>query len=250
MQKIEIKIPEQYHISKSIIYDIQMLNTDITITNKKNNIIVIEESKYKFDDYEYIKFVFPDNFISNNNFDILYNINYEELNFEQVNNTIYIKMGIFDIIGLITAIIISSLVVWAKKGKKGRVRSENAEYDLKDPKTGKSQKRMADISFISYEKASEEEQDKWIKGRIPIAPTLSIEVVSSKYGLKPALLKMKLVWMFFGTDIGLVICPFSKKIYFFEKGKIGYKTQSIYKTFTHKLLPDYIGDYSEYVDEI
>ena len=159
-------------------------------------------------------------------------------------------MGTFSIIGLITSGIIISLGYWAKQRKKGRVWSETTEYHFTHDKTGGKLVRMADVSFISYEDVPEEKQKQWGRSRIPVAPTLSVEIVSSKYGLKPALQKMEEVWMRYGTQLGLVVCPFSKTLFIFEHGKPGYHEQSIYEPFTHPLLPGYEGDFSEYVDEV
>ncbi|MCB1155926.1 MAG: Uma2 family endonuclease [Leptospiraceae bacterium] len=234
-------------MSDDVLQAIQRLNHDLIIDLRKENGIGIRVTD-DLSEQKYIELRFPEGFIPAENFEELTS-NRDKLYFEQKGETIFIKMGTIYTIGLITMAIGASLYMWAKKNKTGRVLPENSTYQLSDSKTGKTEIRMADISYISYGKASESEQKKWGKN-CPIAPTLSIEIVSSKYGLKPALWKMQYVWMQFGTDIGVVVCPFSKKLYIFEKGKSNHIEQSIYHKFTHTLLPDYEGDFSEYVDEI
>jgi hypothetical protein len=50
-----------------------------------------------------------------------------------------------------------------------------------------------------------------------------------------------------GVDVGIVVCPFSEKIYIFEKGTNGYITQSIYENFSHPLLPGYSENYGKFL---
>jgi Uma2 family endonuclease len=78
---------------------------------------------------------------------------------------------------------------------------------------------------------------------ILVAPTLAIEIVSARRGLNPALKKMELFWMKAGTDIGLVFCLFSKKVYIFEQGQPKYRSQDIYQIFTYPKLPNYKNDF-------
>lgn len=250
--KKQIKLPDKYPLTDELLVDFRLLNADMAFDKDSDNTLVVEESAFNFYDYEFVEIKFPARIFPDSNFDELYEINDDQLNFEQPgNHSILLKMGIFDTIAIITATITASLVLWAKISKKGRVRSENGEYHL--DKTRKPDEKggvfMADVSYISYEKASEEEQKSW-QGRAPIPPSLSIEIVSSKYGLKPALRKMQDVWMHYGTELGVVICPFAKKYFVFENDIPGYEEYSIYDVFTHALLPGYEGDFSEYADEI
>ena len=71
---------------------------------------------------------------------------------------------------------------------------------------------------------------------------LVIEIVS-------AIKKVETVWMKVGVDVALVICPYSEKIYIFEKGATGYKEQSIYQDFSHPLLPGYSENFGKYLQE-
>ncbi len=248
---IEINLPDKYPLVAEVLHEFELLNADLKIAKVNMNTLLISESIFQFKDYEFIELKFPPQLFPDSNFDELYEINRKELKFEQPgNHSIYLKMGLFYTISIITSGILISLGIWAKKNNRGRVIGENGEYHLNKSKKPKEKGGvyMADVSYISYDTASEQEQKNW-ENRIPVAPTLSIEIVSAKYGLKPALHKMETVWMANGTNIGLVVCPFSKKIFVFEKGK-SYTEQSIYTVFTHPLLPDYEGDFSEYVDEI
>ena len=150
-------------------------------------------------------------------------------------------------------VIIASFVIWAKNKNAGRVYTEEGEYkfETKD-ENGEKQilRRKPDVSFISYTDHSEKELDSWNEQFIPKPATLIVEIVSSAKSLQKELDKMENIWLKHGTKLGLVICPFSKKIYTFEKGKKNYSTQSIYKKFTHPLLSDYEGDFSTYVDKV
>ncbi|MCX8000885.1 MAG: Uma2 family endonuclease, partial [Leptospiraceae bacterium] len=120
---------------------------------------------------------------------------------------------------------------------------------LDDPeRPGKKIRRIPDISYISFESVPKEVQKKW-KGFIPTPPNLVIEIVSAKYGLKQDLTKMQNVWMKTGVDVGIVICPFSEKIFIFEKGKPNYTEQSIHSDFSHPLLPDYSENFGKYLEE-
>jgi len=251
---INIKLPQKYQLTDVLFAEFQLLNLDLSLEKVENNTLCVGERAYKFEDYGWVELKFPASIFTNSNFDELYksNLNNERINFEQLgNHSILLKMGTFMLISAITASILISLGSWVIRKNRGRTYSENGEYQLKDENSENSETGiyMADISYISYETASEETQKKW-KKRIQIAPTLCIEVVSSKYGLKRDLWKMQNVWMRFETELGIVVCPFSKKIFIFEKGKSSYREQSIYEPFTHELLSEYEGDFSKYVDEI
>ncbi|MEM7179756.1 MAG: Uma2 family endonuclease [Spirochaetota bacterium] len=168
-----------------------------------------------------------------------------EINFEYANTEeVYIKMGIFAMIGLFTTALVSSLYIWARKNKTGNVYSDPTEYELEVKPGDKKQKRIPDLSFISYAKVPKDVQKKW-RARIPVSPNLVVEIVSAKRGLEKDLKKMATVWMPAGAELGLVLCPYSEKIYIFEKDKSEYRTQSIYSQFTHPTLPAYSENFGE-----
>ncbi|HAN76700.1 MAG TPA: hypothetical protein DCQ31_02415, partial [Bacteroidales bacterium] len=194
---------------------------------------------------------FPSKLFKNNNFDTLYTLNANRFNFEQPgNNTINIKMGTFDIIGIITMAIGGALYLWTTRTNKGLVRSENTEYQFKNEE-GELKRYMADVSYIDFDKAPEDVQFKW-KKRSPVAPTLAIEILSSKkpIELKRNLTKMQQVWIKNGTDIGIVIDSFGKKYYVFENGKPEFVAEEIHKPFTHELLPGYTGNFGIHADKL
>jgi len=58
------------------------------------------------------------------------------------------------------------------------------------------------------------------------------------------------LWMENDVELGIVVDPYSEKLYIFEKNVEHYKEQSIFEPFTHYLLPDYVGDYSSLVQKI
>ncbi len=230
-------------LNPELLDKLSQLNKRIAVKKRFKHILVLEERKFKFEDYEFVPFKFPPKLFKNNDFDVLYTLN-NDFNFEQPgNNSINIKMGTFSIISAITAAIISSLYIWARTKKSGRVFGENGEFQFKDEKD-KMKRYMPDASFISFDKASEEEQKSW-KKRAKVAPTLAIEILSSKkpIELERNLNKMQNVWIKNGTDIGIVIDSFRKKYYVFEQGKPGFVEEDIHKPFTHPLLPGYVGEY-------
>jgi Uma2 family endonuclease len=207
---------------------------------------VKDTASFVFEDYECFTVKLP-GFKGVKLFDSLGRLN-REINFEYstAKEEVIIRMGTFALISLLTGAILASLYAWAKSRNSGRVYTENGTYEFTDPNNPQEIiRRMPDVSYIDYKKASEEEQDGW-KSYIPKSPSLAIEVVSSKYGLKEALEKMRDIWISNGTDVGLVICPFSKIIYVFELSKEGYKKQSIFDDVTHPILPGYKENFSEY----
>lgn len=166
---------------------------------------------------------------------------------------IYLHMGTFAIISAITGVILASVVNWAYQHKSGRVYTEDREYKFERNTAGgqvEILRRRADVSYISYNDVAEDEQKTWTSSFIKHAPTLVIEIVSSAKSLQTELNKMNEVWMKQGTRLGLVICPYSKKVYIFENNQAQYREQSIFESFTHSLLSGYNGDFSKYVNEL
>ncbi len=158
------------------------------------------------------------------------------------------------IISTITAVILAQLVIWAVKNKKGGVYTEDADYKIPDPDNPKKTIWIkADISYISYDKVPENEQDTYRKNGVigsQKAPTVAVEIASNRYQRKPLLWKMRFKWMFLGTDLGIVVCPFQKELYIFEKGSYQYRIQSIYEPVIHPLLEGLLWDFSHKVDKI
>jgi len=223
---------------------LQSLNPDLLFAKKTENQLQIQERNPQ--DEEYFCLNIGQNF-SEDELEVLQELNDElrlEANIKQL--LIYKSMG--GIIGTITAIVIASFITWAMSKKRGRVYSEDTDYKLPNPENDEEILwRKADVSFISYESVSEEKQKKFKKA-ITVPPDVAVEIVSARYGLRPALWKMQYFWLKVGVKLGIVICPFSKKIYVFEKDK--HYEQSIYLPFTHQLLPNFVGDFSQYIDDI
>jgi Uma2 family endonuclease len=225
--------------------ELERVNPDVLLSIDVENCLTIAESAFLFEDYGYFGIKVPG--FTAAMFDELHELN-EEINFEfDDKEEIFIKMGIFALIGLITALIGASFVNWARSRNSGNVYSDPTEYELDDSENPeKKLRRIPDISYISYDSVSKKKQSEW-NGFIPVPPNLVIEIVSAKRGLKNDLKKMQDVWMKNGADIGLVICPFSEKIYIFEKGISGYSSQSIHSDFSHPMLPGYIDNFGKYV---
>ncbi|MEM7184418.1 MAG: Uma2 family endonuclease [Spirochaetota bacterium] len=172
-----------------------------------------------------------------------------DITFEYANTEeIYIKMGIFAIIGIFTAFVTASLVNWVRKNKLGKPYSDPTEYELDVEPGKKRQKRIPDFSFISFAKVPQNVQKTW-KQRIPVSPSLAVEIVSTKKGLQKDLNKMQSVWIPSGVELGLVLCPYSEKIYIFEQNQNDYQTQSIYQDFSHPSLPGYKENFGEILQE-
>jgi Uma2 family endonuclease len=187
-------------------------------------------------------------------YDELQALNHKHFKFETDNyQIIYLRMGTFAVISAITMAIGAGLFFWANQNKSGRVYTEDGEYKFERKNAeGITEiiRRRPDISYMSYDDVPEEKQKTWSTSFITHPPTLAVEIVSSAKSLQTELDKMSTIWMKEGTKLGLVICPFTKKIYCFEAGKQGYTAQSIHNEFTHKLLPGYKGNFSQYVDEV
>ena len=223
--------------------NIAKFNPHLRIEQKENAFVLSEISPAES---EYFTLNLPAK-ISNDDYTKITSVN-EDLRLEFLSDKLFIYNSMGGIIGAITILIASGLLTWALSRKRGRVYSEETEYYLPNPdNTEEFWRRKADVSYIAYESVSEETQ-RTFKGAIPVPPDLAIEIVSSKYGLNPALLKAQYFWRLSGVKIALVICPFSKKIYIFDaKGK---REQNIEIPFRHELLPDYVGYFGTYSDEL
>lgn len=240
-----IRIPASYQV-KERLQELQRVNLDYELSIEDDNLLLIAEKNFLLEEFGYFGVKLPG--FTAEMFDELHELN-EEINFEfDDKEEIFIKMGIFALIGLLTMAIGASIYNWARSKKSGNVYSDPTEYEVDDPeRPGKKLVRIPDISYISYESASKETQNSW-KGFIKVPPNLVIEIVSAKRGLKGDLKKMETIWMKNGADVGLVICSFTEMIYIFEKGTEGYKTQSIHSDFSHPLLPGYTDNFGQYLE--
>jgi len=174
----------------------------------------------------------------------------KEFRIQYAGNLIYLKLGTFGLISAYAASVMAGLYWWTEQTKSGRVYTGEGEYKLPNFGNVNDYIRVRPcLSFISFNKTPEATQNQWLHSFIDVPPTLAIEIVSAKYSLKEAQEKMQHVWMRSGAEIGIVIYPFGKKIYIYEKGKTKAKLQSILKPFTHKLLPGYSGDFGAFADE-
>jgi Uma2 family endonuclease len=247
---INIKIPDIYELTDEKIAAIRLFNPAYSFIWEGGSNLILEAKGFALTDFRYHDIHIPE--FNQRMFYSLCEINEENtVNFEFSTNKIHVRMSTFGIISAMTGLIIVSLGMWVQLAKCGRFYTEDGQYKLTDPDNPDEEiQRNPDVSFVSYTKASEEKQDEWVHSFITTHPTLSIEIVSARKSLKATLRKMYDVWMRVGTDLGLVICPFTKKIYIFEQGKTEYREQSIYEPFTHPLLPGYTGDFSGYVDKI
>jgi Uma2 family endonuclease len=254
-ETLQFNLPKWYPLNMEKLRVIQKLNPSVRLNKTSKYKLRIEEAEFSFNDFEWIELSMPTDFILNEDkFNELEEINGDneisQIELDE-NGLIILKMGTFSEIAALTAMIISSFVVWASIQKKGRVYPENGGFSfLSANNINGFIVRLPDVSYIDFAKAPKEVQASWKQKRIPIPPTLAIEIVSSKYGLKPALKKAEEVWMHYGSDLCLVICPFSEKLYIFEQGKGNYTEQSIYEPFSHPLLPGYEVNFGDYLKEL
>jgi Uma2 family endonuclease len=247
---IKIRFPDVYNIDNERIRAIRTMNPSFNFEIELNNQLIIEAKEFSLLDCDYHE-IHLEKF-DEKLFDELLELNPEsEVNFEFSTNIIHIRMSTFGLISAITGMIIGGLIAWINFTNAGRLYTEDGQYKLEDPENPDESIRVnPDLSYISYDKVPVEEQKKWKKSFITSPPTLAIEIVSAKRSLKATLKKMNVIWMKAGTNIGIVICPFSKKYFIFESGSNEFIEKSIYEPFTHPLLPGYTGDFSKYVDEI
>jgi len=244
-----LHFPESYALDLEIL---QQNNPDLDLQLSENHALKINVPALELEKYGFFKIHLTES------------LGYAETEFLDTKNDddtlefdfpyLIYSIGMDLIISTITAVILAQLVIWAVKNKKGNAYAEDADYKIPDPNNPKKTIWIkADISYISYDKVSEKEQDTYKKNGMvgsQKAPTVAIEIASNRYQRKSLIWKMRFKWMFLGTDLGIVVCPFQKELYIFEKGSYNYRTQSIYEPVIHPLLDGLVWDFSHKVDKI
>ncbi len=245
----ELRFPKSYDLDLMVL---QQKNPNLELNLAENHILKIHVPVLELEKYEFFKIQLPQS------------LNHPEIEFLEIENNddrlefdfpyLIYSTGIDLIISTITAVILSQLVMWALKNKKGGVYTEDADYKIPDPDNPDEIIWVkADITYISYDKVPESKQDTYKKDGIvgsQKAPTVAVEIASNRYQRKALIWKMRFKWMFLGTNLGIVVCPFKKELYIFEKGSYDYTTQSIYEPFMHPLLEGLVWDFSHKVDKI
>ncbi|MEM7181731.1 MAG: Uma2 family endonuclease [Spirochaetota bacterium] len=244
-QPIFLRMPHSYPLDGLQLVKLQQDNPDVVLKLAQQNSLEILEHRFSF--YEQGNFPLKLSGLTHPIFSEIHALNQElHLEFDD-REEVRIQMGVIRLISKLTAKLITSFMNWATKHKLGEVYGENGEYHLQHPeKKEQHLRKIPDVSYISYSTASEEEQDSW-ESFLPIPPNMALEIVSAKYSLATELKKMQNVWMPVGVGVGIVVCPFSEKIYIFENGKQGYRQQSIYQDFTHPQLPKYKDNFGKYL---
>lgn len=126
-----VKLPTRYPITDKLIGEFRLLNTDLKVEQEPGNILVLSELKYRFEDYKFVELKFPTSIFEDGNFDELYDINGEDVSFEQPgNHSILLKTQPTAYIDAIKNGIAKSLDDWAKKNNVGRVYTESKKYQL------------------------------------------------------------------------------------------------------------------------
>jgi len=246
---ISLRLPAQYSVSDDNLKTIVAVNSHLNLRKGRGNSLILKGKDFTLPEKRFFALYLHG--FSEQLYEQTQKLNQKKhFGLQYAGNLIYLEMGTFGLISALTAIIIGSLVYWNQTARKGRVYTEEGEYKLPNPENAQDKIRVKpDVSFISYEKVSEKQQNVWRNSFINVPPTLVIEIVSSKSSLKETQEKMQNIWMQSGAQIGLVINPYEKKIYIYEKGKKRTKVQSTLKPFMHQILPGYIGDFSAYADE-
>jgi len=247
--KISIRFPKDYVIDEAKLQQLCAENAHLYFKKGRGNSLQVEGKDFIFEENRI--FSIASNHFSENLYEQASKLNKSKyFGIQYADNQIFIEMGTFGLISALTAIIIGGLVYWNQQKKSGRVYTEEGEYKLPDAANKENHIRVKpDVSYIDFNKADEQKQDKWLHSYIDEAPTLAIEIVSSKNSLKITKEKMLNIWMKNGTLVGLVIDPFRKKIFICELRNQKPREQSILKPFTHPLLPGYSGDFSTYADK-
>ncbi len=253
---LTVTFPNFYLLSAKLISQMRSLNQHLRIKKSFDNSLIINGTRtFSVEKHRRVKLELVENF--SENWDKIVElekvnenncITFELLN---LNKTLIVRKGMGGTLSILTAVIMGSLVVWALAKAIGYIYSEDGDFLVEDPKNpGKKIKRKPDISLVKFDKLSEEKQLNLLDGKpVPVAPNVVFEIVSQKNDLDETLEKMVL-WMENDVELGIVVDPYSEKIYIFEKNVEHYKEQSIFEPFTHYLLPDYVGDYSSLVQKI
>jgi len=242
---ILLKFPPSYRLDEKW-EALQKLNPEVRLEIWKKNALLIFEKTYVFEDFESVELVFDKKNKPTYRQILAIENQSEHYRIEIEAQKITVIMATSSLIGLLTFAVLGSIYAWLQKTKKGNGYAESTPYVFTE--NGEKIRREADASFISFEDYDQETQKKWVGKPIPVPPTLVIEIVSAKNGTKAAIWKMENIWIRFGSKIGVVVCPFSEKIYVFEKNNS--YSQSIYLPFTHPKLEGYVGDFSEYIKDI
>ncbi|MCP5498880.1 MAG: Uma2 family endonuclease [Leptospiraceae bacterium] len=237
---IQITLPEGFPVQREKLDEIHALNQNFSFEVLEHNLKIEEKVKGSFDrDFFKVIFPFP---IQENFFDSMGEANRSHrLEFD--TEGIIIHMGTFGLVGAFSIVIIAAIYVWNKKHKMGRIFDSSTNHDIYSQ--GISKRRLADISFIKYEKFNSKIIDL---GYRLGSPTFCIEIVSNKNSLKENLEKMKNDWIPSGTELGLVVCPFRKKYYVFT-GEGDYKTENFSVPFKNPILPGLILEFDKLLKE-
>jgi len=241
-----LHFPASYQLAEKFL-SLRKLNSALHLELKSQDELWIFEKDFSFAHFESVDLYFPENQL----------ISYQELlelevqsthyRLEQTPQKIIIIMATSSLIGFLTFAVLGSIYLWISKTKKGRGYAETTPYKFVD-EHGHEIRREADASFIAFEDCSEEVQNSWEGGAAQAPPTFVVEVVSAKYGTKSARKKMEEVWMYHGAKVGIVICPFTEKIYVYDQN--GTSEQSTDETFQHPDLEGYEGDFSKEIQTI
>ncbi|TAH18153.1 MAG: Uma2 family endonuclease [Cytophagales bacterium] len=248
MESIIIKFPKGVSYTAAQFDALQALNKEVRIKpNKKGNQITFHESEFPFDEVSFFHVQLPTDFvITEEQFEEICNINDSaKLEFDDYNQ-LTINMLTTAIVSAFTALIIVTILNWARTHKKGRVYGETGRYDLLDTME-KMKRRAADASYLSYESAPSALQNQWRFVQVP--PDLAIEVVSAPQSLQKEIDKMRNDWIRGGTKVGIVVNPHTQNYYVFELGDIGYTPYSFNIPFTHYLFPSLSLSFNDLLNE-
>jgi Uma2 family endonuclease len=246
-ETITIKLPKNLRFTDEQFEQIKLRNQDVGVRKgRRGASLVLSEKDFLFNEVDFFEVKFPDGYYYiDKQLDDLLTKN-DNLKIEtNPDGTIIINMYTAAIITTLTALISGSIFMWNHYKNAGRL--SEATGGIKPIKQNK--RRIPDISFTVFEKILKEFVQEYI--HIEVAPTLCIEIVSNKSSreLEKNLKKMKDDWMPEGTDIGLVIDPFKRKYYLFEKDLPEGREIDFAIPFTHSLLPELVLNFNELLEK-
>ncbi len=221
---IELFLPQNLLFDNEILSRFRERNQHILLKYQaKKRMLLISEKEFSFSDYSFVEIFFPTNIsFSYPEFEEFCSLNDNfiielDKNIIRINN-INFNFAILDFISSINFVISN----WNRSMKLGKIFTSKLQFNLSENKF-----LCADIPFV----------------RFPVftkinSVTFVIEIVSAKNDLNKDIKKMQEDWFPNGTEIGLVVNPYTEKYYLFENNFHFYTEFDFKIVFTHSLLPE------------
>jgi Uma2 family endonuclease len=246
-ETITIKLPKNLRFTEDQFEQIKFRNQEVEIRKgRRGASLVLYEKDFLFCKVDFFEVKLSEGtLLSDEQFIALFEKN-DNLKFETTSeDSIIINMNTTIIITAFTFLIGVSIGMWNYVQNKGWGGDATGSFFMKKTK----KKLVPDISFTLFSKMVNDVIN--VKLYPQIAPTLCIEIVSNKSRreLEKNLAKMTDQWMPEGTDVGLVIDPFERTYYVFEKDQPEGCKIEFSSLFTHPLLPELALNFDELLDK-